>query len=51
MINDPAFKADAAKRGADLMPMSGEELATNIAGIVRTHSDIIRKANDVIAAR
>jgi len=51
MINDPAFKADAAKRGADLLPMSGEQLAAYVAGIVRTPSDIIRKTNEVIAAR
>lgn len=51
MTNDPAFKADAEKRGADLMPMSGDDLATYIAGIVQTPSDIIRRTNDVITAR
>ena len=51
MVNDPAFKADAEKRGADLLPMSGEELAAYIAGIVATPPDIIRKTNEVIAAR
>jgi tripartite-type tricarboxylate transporter receptor subunit TctC len=51
MINDPAFRADAEKRGADLLPMPGEELAAYVAGIVRTPSDIIRKTNEVIAAK
>jgi tripartite-type tricarboxylate transporter receptor subunit TctC len=51
MVKDPAFLADAEKRGADLMPMSGEELAAYVAGILRTPPDIVRKTNDVIAAR
>jgi tripartite-type tricarboxylate transporter receptor subunit TctC len=51
MLSDPVFKADAAKRGADLLPMSGEELAPYVAGIVRTPSGIIKKANEAIAER
>ena len=51
MINDPAFMADAEKRGADLLPMSGEELAGYVADIARTPPDIIRKANAAIAVR
>jgi tripartite-type tricarboxylate transporter receptor subunit TctC len=51
MINDPAFKADAAKRGADLLPMSGEELAAYIRGIVATPSATIRKTNEAIGAK
>jgi tripartite-type tricarboxylate transporter receptor subunit TctC len=51
MVNDPAFKADAENRGADLLPMSGEELAAYVADVVRTQPDIIRKANNAIAAR
>jgi tripartite-type tricarboxylate transporter receptor subunit TctC len=51
MINDPAFKADAEQRGADLLPMSGEELAAYVADVVRTPPDVVRKANDAIAAR
>ena len=51
MVNDPAFRADAEKRGADLLPMPGEELAAYIAGIVRTPPDVIRKTNEVIAAQ
>jgi tripartite-type tricarboxylate transporter receptor subunit TctC len=51
MINDPAFKADAEQRGADLLPMSGEELAAYVASVVQTPPDIVRKANDAIAAR
>lgn len=51
MINDPAFKADAETRGADLLPMPGEELAAYIKGIIATPPDIIRKTSEVIAAR
>jgi tripartite-type tricarboxylate transporter receptor subunit TctC len=51
MMNDSAFRADAERRGADLMPMSGEELADYIRQIVATPADIISKTNDVIAAR
>lgn len=51
MINDPAFKADAEQRGADLLPMSGEELAAYVADVIQTPPDIIRKAKDAIAAR
>ena len=48
MINDPAFRADAEKRGADLLPMPGEVLAAYIKGIVATPSATIRKTNEVI---
>jgi tripartite-type tricarboxylate transporter receptor subunit TctC len=50
MINDPAFRADAEKWGADIYPMSGEELAAHIRGIVATPPDIIRKTNEVVGA-
>jgi tripartite-type tricarboxylate transporter receptor subunit TctC len=49
MFNDPAFRADAEKRGADLMPMSGEELAAYVKAIVATPSAIVSKTNEVIA--
>ena len=51
MIKDPAFLADAEKRGADLLPMSGEDLAAYVANILRTPPEIIKKTNEVIAAR
>ena len=51
MLNDPTFKADAEKRGADLLPMSGEELGAYIRQIVATPPDIVKKTNEVIAAR
>lgn len=51
MIEDPAFKADAEKRGADLLPMPGETLAAYVATVVRTPPDIIRKTNEAIATR
>jgi len=51
MVDDPAFRADAEKRGADLLPMSGEALAAHVADIVRTPPDIVRKTKEVIAAR
>jgi len=51
MINDSAFKADAAKRGADLMPMSGEALAAYIKDIVATPPEILRRTREVIGAK
>jgi tripartite-type tricarboxylate transporter receptor subunit TctC len=51
MVYDPAFRADAEKRGADIFPMPGEELAAYIKGIVATPSTIVRKTNDVVAAK
>lgn len=51
MLNDPAFKADAQKRGADLLPMSGEELGAHVSLIVGTSPAIVDKTNKVIAAR
>jgi tripartite-type tricarboxylate transporter receptor subunit TctC len=51
MIEDPAFRADAEKRGADLLPMPGEELAAHVAGTVRTPAHVVRMANEVIAPR
>jgi tripartite-type tricarboxylate transporter receptor subunit TctC len=51
MVSDATFKADAEKRGADLLPMKGEALAAYIRDIVATPSDIIKKTNDVIAAK
>ena len=51
MIEDPAFRADADKRGADLLPMSGAELAIHVADTVRTPAHIVRMANEVIAPR
>ena len=51
MLNDPTFKADAEKRGADLLPMAGEELAAYINDVVNTPTDVIRRTTEVIAAR
>ena len=51
MLNDPTFKADAEKRGADLLPMSGEELGAYVSQIVGTSPAIVKKTNEVIAAR
>ena len=45
LLNDPAFKADAEKRGADLLPMPGAELAAYIKDVVATPADIINKTN------
>jgi tripartite-type tricarboxylate transporter receptor subunit TctC len=51
MVNDLVFKADAERRGADLQPMAAEELAAYVRGIVATPRDIVRKTNEVLAAR
>src|SRR5262249_47926069 len=51
MIDDPAFRADAEKRGADLCPMRGAELAAHIADAVGPRGEMVRKASEVIAPR
>jgi tripartite-type tricarboxylate transporter receptor subunit TctC len=51
MINDPVFRADAEKRGADLHPMKGDELAADINRVIMTPPGIVRKTNEVIAKR
>jgi len=50
-VNDPAFRADADKRGADLSPMPGEGREARVAEIVRTPAYIVRTANDIITPR
>jgi tripartite-type tricarboxylate transporter receptor subunit TctC len=51
MVRDPEFKADAEKRGADLLPMSGEALAAHIRDVAATPPDVIKTVNTVIATR
>jgi tripartite-type tricarboxylate transporter receptor subunit TctC len=51
MISDPEFRADAEKRGADVDPMPGEELAAYIRGVVATPPAIVRKAGEVIGTK
>jgi tripartite-type tricarboxylate transporter receptor subunit TctC len=51
MMKDPAFQADAEKRGADLAPMSGEALAAYIKSVVATPPDIIKKTREVISVK
>jgi len=51
MVRDPEFKADAERRGADLLPMSGEALAAHIRDVAATPLDVIKKVNNVIANR
>ena len=50
MVNDPEFKADADKRGADLLAMPGEELADYIKSIVATPPTVLQKTKEVIGA-
>jgi tripartite-type tricarboxylate transporter receptor subunit TctC len=50
MMEDPAFRADAKKRGADLMPMSGEALGAYIKEIVATPSGLVKETHEIIAA-
>jgi tripartite-type tricarboxylate transporter receptor subunit TctC len=51
MLRDPAFLADAEKMGADLIPMKGEELATYMAGVLKTPSDVVDAANRLMEAQ
>ena len=48
MVNDPTFKADAEKAGADILPMSGPDLAAYVKEIVATPPDIVKETNEVI---
>ena len=48
MLHDPVFQADAAKRGADLHPMSGNELAAFISETIATPASIIKKTNEMV---
>jgi tripartite-type tricarboxylate transporter receptor subunit TctC len=51
MFNDPAVKADADKRGADLLPMSGEDMSVYIKQILSTPRSIVEKTNEVVRQR
>lgn len=50
MFADPAFRADAEQRGADLLPISGEELAAHIKDVLATPASIVQKTNEAIGA-
>ena len=51
MVKDPEFIADAEKRGADVMPMSGQALATYVKSIVETPPAIVKKTREVIGVK
>jgi tripartite-type tricarboxylate transporter receptor subunit TctC len=51
MFNDPAVKADADKRGADLLLMSGEDMSVYIKQILSTPRSIVEKTNEVVRQR
>lgn len=51
MFADPAFRADAEERGADLLPISGEELAAHIEDALATPASIVQKTNEAIGAK
>ena len=44
MLDDPAFKADVKKGNIPVTPMSGEELTTFVAGVMKTPADQIAAA-------
>ena len=48
MLDDKAFRTDAERMGADLIPMKGEDLAAYMAGVLKTPPDIIAAANKLI---
>jgi tripartite-type tricarboxylate transporter receptor subunit TctC len=49
MLIDPEFIADAKRRGADIDPMSGSELAEYVGRIVDTPAETLRRVGEVIA--
>ncbi len=51
MFGDPAFRADAEKRGADIEPMSGDDLAAYISGIIATPPNIVAQTNELLEGK
>ena len=51
MLDDPEFRADAARKGADILPASGEELAEHVKGVVETPPAVIDRVREVIRPR
>ena len=48
MLEDKAFRTDAARMGADLIPMRGEDLAAYMAAVLKTSPETIAAANRLI---
>ena len=48
MLDDKAFRTDAERMGADLIPLRGEELAAYMSGVLKTSPEIIAAANKLI---
>lgn len=48
MLDDPAFKTEAVKLGADVVPLSGEDLAAHVADVIATPAATIRRTNEVL---
>lgn len=48
MFKDPEFLAQAAKRGYEVDPISGEELASLIGDLATTPKDVVARANEIM---
>ena len=48
MVEDAAFKAEAQKLGADLMPMPGGQLAAHVKEVIATPTAIVKRTNEVV---
>ncbi|MDB5532179.1 MAG: hypothetical protein JWO28_494 [Hyphomicrobiales bacterium] len=51
MIADKAFLADADKRGAEILPMWGDELSAYVKRIVATRPEIVSRASAIVEGR
>ena len=49
-LNDPAFRAEAARAGADIDPVAGEELRELTTRLYKTPQDVIDRMQKLIAA-
>jgi tripartite-type tricarboxylate transporter receptor subunit TctC len=47
-MKDPAFLADAKKRKMDLNYLSGADVEANIASLMKTPKDILKRTADVL---
>ena len=51
MIADPAFLSDAEKRGAEILPMSADEMSAYVKRIVSTRPEIVGRASVIVEGK
>jgi hypothetical protein len=48
-MSDPGFLADAERANLDIAPLTGEELAKTVLGVLRTPPAVLAKLKQIIA--